>query len=125
MSCTCRNTVSKVYKIVRTAAGKYQVSGPGAATSCGGTLNVVPPSGYDCIRLTFKYEAAGGSSNDILLPLISTGTCPCETDSDDDGAIQVFVGKFEIPTEVASCSYLWTLKPEQPPCRIDIVIHAP
>jgi hypothetical protein len=125
MTCSCTNTTTITYAIKKAGSG-YRIHGPNGAvlTSCGGTLNVVPPGGYDCIRLVFEYTEA--KSVDELLPLISVGTCPCETDSGPTSAGgQQFIGRFKIPKERATCTYLWTLKASQPPCRIDIVIHAP
>jgi hypothetical protein len=122
MTCSCTNTTTLRYTITQIATG-YRISGNGATTSCGGTLNVVPSAGYDCLRLVFDY--AESADDDELLPLISAGTCPCETESNPSRDAQQFIGRFQVPQESASCSYLWTLKASQPPCRIDIVIHAP
>ena len=125
MSCNCTNTTTETFTITKVGSS-YTITqdGGGASAGCGGTLNVTPDRGFDCIRLVFNYDES--SANDELLPLVATGSCPCETDyMEPGGNTQQFIGRFEVPEELATCSYAWTLTANQPPCRIDIVIHAP
>ena len=125
MSCSCTNTQLVLYTVeYDSGTGGFTIKDAGgtAVSSCGGQFTVTVPTSYDCVRLKFSYVPPVGGPAD-LLPISTSGTCPCEVSNGTEGSTKVHYAKFQVPAS-GDCSYLWVLSSTQPTCRIRIVITA-
>jgi len=122
MSCSCTNTLTKNYWIIHTTGG-FQVTQPRTGgqvvTSCSGMLSINLTT-HDCVRLVFTHQPSNPASPTIQ-PISVSGNCPCEVANSTGSPPVTYEARFKPPAG-SSCTYLWTLVPEQPPCQITIVV---